>query len=146
MIACSNAANLLLARAAGRQREMAIRASMGAGRARVLRQLLTESVMLALAGGLLGLFLAVWGTTLLAGLPSLQIPRLAQAGIDLRVLAFTLGVSVLTGDIFRHGARVARVAIQFISLAERRRPRKLPKASALHALEIFSWSRRFRSL
>jgi len=100
LIACSNAANLLLARAAGRQREMAIRASMGAGRARVLRQLLTESVLLAIAGGVLGLFLAVWGTTLLAGLQSVRIPRLAQAGIDLRVLAFTLGVSVLTGIIF----------------------------------------------
>jgi predicted permease len=100
LIACSNAANLLLARAAGRRREMAIRASMGAGRIRVLRQLLTESVLLALAGGLLGLFLAVWGTTLLASLPSLQIPRLAQAGIDLRVLAFTLGVSVFTGVLF----------------------------------------------
>ena len=66
----------------------------------MLRQLLTESVLLALAGGFLGLFLAVWGTTLLAGLPSLKIPRLAQAGIDLRVLAFTLGVSVLTGVLF----------------------------------------------
>ncbi|MBV8513670.1 MAG: ABC transporter permease [Acidobacteria bacterium] len=100
LIACSNAANLLLARAAGRQREMAIRASMGAGRARVLRQLLTESLLLALVGGMLGLCLAVWGTTLLAGLQSLQIPRLAQAGIDLRVLVFTLGVSVLTGVLF----------------------------------------------
>ena len=118
LIACSNAANLLLARAAGRQREMAIRASMGAGRARVLRQLLTESVLLALAGGLLGLFLAVWGTTLLASFPSLQFPRLAQAGIDLRVLTFTLGVSVLTG-VFLHGSRVACVAFQsLLSLKE----------------------------
>jgi predicted permease len=100
LIACSNAANLLLARAAGRQREMAIRASMGAGRGRVLRQLLTESVMLAIGGGLLGLLFAVWGTSALANFPSLRIPRLAQAGIDLRVLAFTLGVSVLTGILF----------------------------------------------
>src|SRR6202012_2744136 len=89
LIACSNAANLLLARGAGPQREMAIRASMGAGRPRVLRQLLTESVLLALAGGLLGLFIAVWGTTMLAGLHSVQIPRLAQAAVDLRVLGFT---------------------------------------------------------
>ena len=100
LIACSNAANLLLARASGRQREMAIRASMGAGRARVLRQLLTESVLLAIAGGLLGLLLAVWGTTLLTGVSSLRIPRLSQAGIDLRVLAFTLGVSLVTGVLF----------------------------------------------
>jgi predicted permease len=100
LIACSNAANLLLARAAGRQREMAIRASLGAGRARVLRQLLTESILLALGGGLLGLLLAVWGTTMLAGLSSLRIPRLAQAGVNLSVLVFTLGVSVLTGVLF----------------------------------------------
>jgi len=100
LIACSNAANLLLARAAGRQREMAIRASMGAGRARVLRQLLTESVMLAIGGGLLGLLFAIWGTSALTNFPSLKIPRLAQAGIDLRVLAFTLGISLLTGILF----------------------------------------------
>jgi putative ABC transport system permease protein len=100
LIACANAANLLLARAAGRQREMAIRASLGAGKSRILRQLLTESVMLSLAGGVLGLLLAVWGTAALVNLPSLEIPRLASAGLDLRALAFMLAVSVFTGILF----------------------------------------------
>jgi putative ABC transport system permease protein len=111
LIACSNAANLLLARAAGRQREMAIRASLGAGRKRVFWQLLTESVLLSLGGGALGLLLSMWGINLLSSFRSLQIPRLGQAGLDPRALAFTLGISVLTGLVF--GLAPAWHAAQF---------------------------------
>ena len=100
LIACVNTANLLLARAAARQTEISVRVAMGAGRARVLRQLLTESVLLALAGGLTGLLLAIWGTRLLTAMPSLKIPRLAGAEVDSRALAFTLAVAILTGLLF----------------------------------------------
>jgi predicted permease len=100
LIACANVANLLLARAATRVSEMAIRAALGAGRWRVVRQLLTESLLLAAVGGALGLLMAVW---LLAGLRWLNpgdIPRLQTIGIDGRALAFTFAVAALTGILF----------------------------------------------
>lgn len=100
LIACANVANLLLARATSRHKEMAIRAALGASRVRVIRQLLTESILLSLAGGAAGLLLAVWWSDLLMALGKADIPRAVHVGIDWRVLGFTLGVSVLTGLIF----------------------------------------------
>ena len=100
LIACANVANLLLARATSRHKEMAIRAALGASRMRVIRQLLTESILLSLVGGGVGLLLAVWWSDLLIALGKDDIPRAVHVGMDWRVLGFTLGVSVLTGLIF----------------------------------------------
>jgi len=100
LIACSNVANLLLARSTGRAREFAIRNALGAGGARVIRQLLTESVLLAIAGGALGLGVAHWGTeAVLRTLPQ-ALPRTHEIRLDLNVLLFTLGVSLLVGVLF----------------------------------------------
>jgi putative ABC transport system permease protein len=100
LIACANIANLLLARASARQKEMAIRTAMGAGRWRIARQLLTESVLLALVGGSLGLLVARWGIELILFISPNAIPRSKEIGLDWRVLSFTIGVSVLTGILF----------------------------------------------
>ncbi|MGH9432802.1 MAG: ABC transporter permease [Terriglobia bacterium] len=100
LIACVNVANLLLSRAASRQREMATRAALGANARRVLRQLLTESVLLGLLGGGLGVFLASLGTKLLLSHVPGDLPRSENVGIDLHVLLFVVAVSVMTGVIF----------------------------------------------
>ncbi len=100
LIACANVANLLLARAASRQREFAVRAAIGASRARVIRQLLTESVLLSCAGGLMGLLLASWMITPLLRIAPPEIPRLGDTQVNLWVFAFTLIVSVMTGIVF----------------------------------------------
>lgn len=100
LIACANVANLLLARSAARQKEIAIRAAMGASRGRVLRQMLTESILLSAIGGIAGLLLSIWLTDVLISILPEGAPRMDQVGVDYRVMAFALGISALTGILF----------------------------------------------
>ena len=104
LIACANVANLLLARATGRRREIAIRAAVGGSRGRIIRQLLTESVVLSAAGGVLGLLLGIVGIRALLAINTADLPRVgadgALVGLDWRVAAFTVAIALGTGILF----------------------------------------------
>ena len=100
LIACANVANLLLARGAARQKEIAVRAAMGASRGRIVRQMLTESILLSALGGIAGFLLSIWLTDVLLSILPEGAPRMDQVGIDYRVLGFVFGISALTGILF----------------------------------------------
>ncbi len=133
LIVCSNVANLLLSQAVGREQEVAVRAALGASRFRLMRQMLTESLLLGLVGGGLGLLLAYWGVRLLVRLNPGDIPRLGEVTIDSPVLLFTLGVAIVTALVFGSvpAVRTARVDLN----------RSLKEGGETHGLGLFRRSR-----
>jgi putative ABC transport system permease protein len=113
LVTCANVANLLLARTAEREREFAVQASIGAGRARIVRQLLTESLTLALAGSAAGVLMAIGCVRAVAQFVAGSIPRIEQAAVDGQVLAFSVGLAFLTTVLFSlaPAARLARIGL-----------------------------------
>ena len=137
LIACANIANLLLARAASRQKEIALRSALGATRPRVVRQLVTESLLLSTIGGALGVVLALWLTDLLARMAADSIPRALEIGMDVRALAFALGVSSLCGLLF--GLAPAWQAARFdVGAALKQEGRGGTAAGRKRALAVFA--------
>ena len=129
LVACANVANLLLARGSARHGELAVRAALGAGRARLVRQLITEAMVLGLVGGVLGLMLAYWGTEALIAARPADMPRLDEIGLDGTVALFTLGAALLTGLVVRHGAGAAghQRTLDARVAGERARRRRRPR-------------------
>jgi putative ABC transport system permease protein len=142
LIACANVANLMLARAASREREFAVRAALGAPRWRLVRQALVESVMLALAGGAAGALLAGWGVQLLVRAAPAEVPRIADIRLDLPVLAVTALVSMVAGVLFGLPAALSRsdAAIQDLHAATTRTTAGVPAARLRGALVIAQMS------
>ncbi len=142
LIACANVANLMLARAASRERELAVRAALGAPRWRLVRQALVESVMLALAGGAAGVLLASWGVHLLVRAAPPEVPRIADIRLDLTVLAVTALVSMAAGVLFGLPAALSRsdAAIQDLHAATTRTTAGVPAVRLRGALVIAQMS------
>jgi putative ABC transport system permease protein len=136
LIACVNVANLLLARATTRGREIAIRAALGAGRIRVVRQLLTESLLLAGLAGIFGVLIAAWGSALLVRLSPQDLPRAAEIHTDGWVLAFTVGISLLTGLVF---GLAPAIQITRSNLVDALKESSLRTTAGSHRHHLRSW-------
>ena len=118
LIGCANLANLMLARADGRQREVAIRAALGADRRRIFQQLIVESLLMAAAGGALGALLAAFGVKAFVASQPVSVPRIDLIAVDLRILAFTSVVSILTGIAFGLAPAIRASSVDLLTSLE----------------------------